>query len=67
MIPRFKIFRSISKSWEDLCDDVTEFLTTVPKENVISVNTFAVGGADLLGSGAEGFIIVWYYEGYRNK
>ena len=57
-----KIFESSSASWAQMCDDVSEFVSTIKKEQLVNVSTAAAGGVDLGGAGARGTIIVWYWE-----
>jgi hypothetical protein len=57
-----KIFESTSASWEHLCAEVSDFVSTIRKEQLINISTAAAGGMDLGGAGARGTIIVWYWE-----
>ena len=57
-----KIFQSRSKSWEDMCEEVSEFVATIGKERLVNISASESGGMDLGGSGSRGTLIVWYWE-----
>ena len=57
-----KIFASASMSWEEMCEEVSEFASTISKEQLVNISMAAAGGVDLGGAGARGTIIVWYWQ-----
>jgi hypothetical protein len=54
---RYKLFKSVLKSWEDLSADAAAFASTIGRERLISIS---VSQAD---TGGQGVIFVWYWEG----
>jgi hypothetical protein len=42
---RHQIFESSAKSWEDLCQDATEFASQLGRESLINISLAADGGA----------------------
>jgi hypothetical protein len=57
-----KIFESTSASWEQMCAEVSDFVGTMRKEQLVNISMAAAGGVDLGGAGARGTIVVWYWE-----
>jgi len=57
-----KIFESASMSWEEMCDEVSQFASTIDKDRLVNISVAAAGGADWGGRGARGTIIVWYWK-----
>jgi hypothetical protein len=57
-----KIFESTSKSWEEMCEDVSQFVSTIRADRLFNISVTAAGGADVGGMGARGTIIVWYWD-----
>jgi hypothetical protein len=57
-----KIFESSSKSWEQMSEEVSEFVETIRADRLQTISMAAAGGADWGGAGAKGTIIVWYWE-----
>jgi hypothetical protein len=57
-----KIFTSASMSWEQMCEEVSEFVSTIEREQLVNISMAAAGGVDLGGAGARGTIIVWYWQ-----
>jgi hypothetical protein len=57
-----KLFKSSSRSWDAMCEDVSEFASTLGPERLINISMSAAGGVDIGGAGAEGVIIVWYWD-----
>lgn len=51
----FKIFRSALKSWEKLCQDASDFASSLPEGHVISISHS--------GDHSDGVVVVWYYMG----
>ena len=62
MTARHRIFESRTKSWEDLCNDATTFATEVGRERLINISVAASGGTEMFARGANGVIVVWYWE-----
>ena len=62
MTAKHRIFESRTKSWEDLCKDATTFATEIGREKLINISVAASGGTNMLGSGGNGVIVVWYWE-----
>ena len=56
-----KIFTSSTKSWEDMCEDVSQFVSTIKADRLFTITISEAGGADMGGRGARGTIIVWYW------
>jgi hypothetical protein len=56
-----KIFTSSTKSWEDMCEDVSQFVSTIRADRLFTISISEAGGADMGGRGARGTIIVWYW------
>jgi hypothetical protein len=56
-----KIFESASASWEQMCEEVSEFVSTIKADRLFNISMAAAGGVDLGGAGAKGTIIVWYW------
>jgi hypothetical protein len=56
-----KIFTSSTKSWEDMCEDVSQFVSTIRADRLFTISISEAGGADMSGRGARGTIIVWYW------
>jgi hypothetical protein len=57
-----KIFESTSKSWEHMCEEVSEFVASIGKERLVTISASESGGIDLGGTGSRGTLIVWYWE-----
>ena len=57
-----KIFESMSKSWEEMCEEVAQFASTIKADRLFNISVTAAGGADVGGRGALGTIIVWYWD-----
>jgi hypothetical protein len=57
-----RIFESAAKSWDEMCEEVSEFASTVGKDRLVNVSVASAGGLDLGGVGSRGTIIVWYWE-----
>ena len=57
-----EIFESVMKSWEEMCSEVSEFASTIGKDRLVSISVAAAGGTDIGGRGANGIIIVWYWQ-----
>ena len=51
---RYRLFRSAFDSWETMCEEVTEFLTTLGPAKVIGVSHSQ--------EGQIGVITVWFWE-----
>jgi hypothetical protein len=47
-------FKSIVKSWEDLCGEASAFASTIPRDRLINITVAADGG--------KGIVFVWYWE-----
>lgn len=65
MTVQSQIFESLTKSWEEMCAEASEFATQVGRDNLINITVTAVGGQDFLAAGATGIIIVWYWDNQR--
>jgi hypothetical protein len=57
-----KIFESTSMSWEQMCEEVSQFASTIRADRLFNISVTAAGGADIGGRGARGTIIVWYWD-----
>ena len=57
-----KIFESTSKSWEEMCEEVSQFASTINADRLFNISVTAAGGADFGGKGARGTIILWYWD-----
>jgi hypothetical protein len=53
---RCRLFKSVMKPWEDLCDEAAAFASTIGREHLINIS---VSQAD---TGGYGVIFVWYWE-----
>lgn len=62
MTARHRIFESNTKSWDHLCQEATAFATEVGRERLINISVAASGGTNMLGSGGNGVVVVWYWE-----
>lgn len=62
MTVRHRNFESRTKSWDDLCKEATAFATEIGREKLINISVAASGGTNMLGSGGNGVIVVWYWE-----
>jgi hypothetical protein len=51
---RYRVFKSLMKSWDDLCAEAAAFASGVSKDRLISIAMSADGG--------QGVICVWYWE-----
>ena len=51
---RFRVFRSILKSWESMFQEVAHFATEVGPERLISISHSEDHG--------DGVVTVWYWE-----
>lgn len=51
---RFRVFRSILKSWESMFQEVADFATEVGPERLISISHSEDHG--------DGVVTVWYWE-----
>ena len=51
---KFQIFKSRTKSWEDLCAEAAAFASTKSRDRIINI---AVSEDQ-----NEGVVIVWYWE-----
>jgi hypothetical protein len=56
-----RVFQSATISWEEFCAQAAEFATGVGRDKLINISITAAGGADVLGIGASGVIVVWYW------
>ncbi len=56
-----KLFESSTKSWEEMCEEVSDFVSTIKADRLFSISVSEAGGADLGGKGARGTIFVWYW------
>ena len=54
MMVRFKIFKSSTKSWANLCDEAAAFASEQGRERLINVSVSE--------DHSKGVIIVWYWE-----
>ena len=59
---RAEVFESSAKSWERMCEEVSDFASTIGKDRLVNISVAAAGGVDLGGAGSKGTIIVWYWE-----
>lgn len=50
---RYRLFKSVMKSWEDLCADAAAFASTIGRERLINISQADTGGQDV--------IFVWYW------
>jgi hypothetical protein len=62
MTVKCEVFKSSSKSWETLAEEAASFATKVGPKNLINISVAAAGGTDLMGTGAQGCIFVWFWE-----
>jgi hypothetical protein len=62
MTLKAKVFESASKSWDDMCADVSSFASTLGRDRVVSISMAAAGGTDWPAVGSRGTIIVWYWS-----
>ena len=62
MTARHRIFESASKSWDEMCQEVTAFATELGPERLINISVAASGGQETFGFGGKGVIVVWYWE-----
>ena len=62
MTARHRIFESASKSWDEMCQEVTEFATELGPKRLINISVAASGGQETFGFGGKGVIVVWYWE-----
>lgn len=53
---RYRLFKSVMKSWEDLCAEAAAFASTIGHDRLINIS---VSQAD---TGGQGVIFVWYWE-----
>jgi hypothetical protein len=53
---RYRLFKSVLKSWENLSADAAAFASTIGRERLINIS---VSQADTAG---QGVIFVWYWE-----
>jgi hypothetical protein len=53
---RYRLFKSVMKSWEDLSADAAAFASMIGRERLINIS---VSQAD---TGGQGVIFVWYWE-----
>jgi hypothetical protein len=51
---RFRLFKSLMKSWDTLCEEAAAFATEVGRERLISMSVSEDSN--------EGVIVVWYWE-----
>jgi hypothetical protein len=51
---RYRLFRSYTKPWNELCEEASSFASGIPKERLINISVSADGG--------QGVICVWYWE-----
>jgi hypothetical protein len=49
-------------SWEEMCEEVSQFVSTINADRLFNISVTAAGGADFGGRGARGTIIVWYWD-----
>ena len=56
-----RVFQSATIPWEELCAQAAEFATSIGRDNLINISVTAAGGADVLGIGARGVIVVWFW------
>lgn len=57
-----KVFESKTKSWETMCEEISEFASGMGPDRLVNVSMSATGGIDLFGTGSTGTAIVWYWE-----
>jgi len=62
MTVKSRVFQSSKISWEALCEQAAEFATGLGHERLINMSVAAAGGQDAFGFGANGIIVVWYWE-----
>jgi hypothetical protein len=51
---RFQLFKSVMKSWADLCGEAAAFASEKSKERLITISVSEDHN--------EGVIVVWYWE-----
>ena len=51
---KFQVFKSLTKSWADLCGEAAAFASEKGKERLINVSVSADSG--------QGTIVVWYWD-----
>ena len=56
-----KVFRSNNQSWDAMCEEVSAFASDIGPERLINISMAAAGGTHL-GFGADGVIVVWFWE-----
>jgi hypothetical protein len=61
MTVQHRIFRSSTKTWEELCDEVSQFASPLGSR-LINISVAAAGGSDVAGWGSKGVVFVWYWE-----
>jgi hypothetical protein len=52
----------VTKSWESMCSEVSEFATGIGPERLVNVSMSASGGGEWSLVGSLGTIVVWYWE-----
>jgi hypothetical protein len=62
MIVKSQVFKSASESWESMCTEVSDFASQLGPDRLINISVAAAGGQELFGMGAEGVIVVWYWD-----
>jgi hypothetical protein len=45
-----------------MCEEVSEFVSTIRADRLFNISVTAAGGVDFGGTGARGTIIVWYWD-----
>jgi hypothetical protein len=53
-VVKFQLFKSMMKSWHDLCAEAATFASDLGKERLISISVSEDHN--------EGVIVVWYWE-----
>ena len=51
---KFQIFKSWTKSWDDLCAEAAAFASTKPRDRIITISVSEDQN--------EGVVIVWFWE-----
>lgn len=51
---KFRVFKSYTKSWQDLCTEAAEFATQQGRDRLINLS--------LSEDDNQGVIVVWYWE-----
>lgn len=51
---KFKIFRGVLASWDELFSEASKFASSLEKDHLINISHSAAG--------ADGVVTVWYWE-----